>query len=530
MPGAARQPEDSRSPGAGPGGIPWLPSYIIGACVLIASSALVQWRCGLNPDVAWFLNVAQRVREGATLYLDAPGSMIEVNPPLVIWMLMPALRLASMLGLKMTAAPVLLVVVEALVGIGLSALVVRRAAVQARGLPWLIAIVGLCLPAHDFAQREHQAVLLLAPLLIAIVVAPDGVGLSVWLRTLIGVSAGLGVSLKPHFALAWVACEVACALMDRAPRRLLRTETYAAAAVVVAYCIAVLTVAPDYLRLIQLWGPLYLRMMVKPIPDILLMRASLLSLAALAVAWPSRRVGVEGRAAVVFAVAATAFILAVVIQHKGFDYHFFPAFAFALLSVAITALRRARARLTWPLSPVLGLLYAGTLILSLERLAIGIVFGEENRRLTASYGRLATSSEVPPARDPRGFAVLSADLRHPFPMVTELGLRWPLRVPSLWVLPTVAQGCRPAGDQDRALERRFTDAVWDDLARANVAVMVIAPLPVQMHPRPGCTTIADHLAREPRFAQLFAAYAATDTIPRNVYGPFVVLRRRAQFR
>ena len=112
-------------------------------------------------------------------------------------------------------------------------------------------------------------------------------------------------------------------------------------------------------------------------------------------------------------------------------------------------------------------------------------------------------------------------------MATRLGLGWPLRVPSLWALETVAPiGCTEAAEGDEAIERRFTDGIFVDLSEAAPTVIVVAPLPPRMRPRAGCMTVVDHLSRERRFAALFARYTLIDTIPRHIHGPFLVLVRR----
>jgi hypothetical protein len=113
-------------------------------------------------------------------------------------------------------------------------------------------------------------------------------------------------------------------------------------------------------------------------------------------------------------------------------------------------------------------------------------------------------------------------------MATYLGLGWPLRVPALAALETITpHGCTAASTRDQGIERRITDGLFADLTRAMPTVVIVAPLPAGMLPRSGCMTVTDHLSREPRFAGLFAGYTPIDTIPRKVYGPFVVLARRS---
>ena len=74
------------------------PRTIVGtviALAVLAIAVVIERRSGLNLDVAWYLQVAMQLRDGVPLYLDAPGSFIEVNPPLVIWALVPPLWLAE---------------------------------------------------------------------------------------------------------------------------------------------------------------------------------------------------------------------------------------------------------------------------------------------------------------------------------------------------------------------------------------------------------------------------------------------------
>jgi hypothetical protein len=506
--------------------IPTWALQALGMLLVGVLAALLESRSGVNPDVAWFLEMATHTAEGNPLYLDARGSMLEVNPPLAIWMLMPAIWIVTRLGLEITAAPAILVGAEAAVAIVLSIAAVRRAPRAARRGIWLPAIAGLCLPAHDFAQREHQVVLLLAPYLIALAVTPDETSLPRPLRVAIGLTAGLGISLKPHFVGAWVLCEAVIAVLDREPRRLVRTETVAAAILLALYAASVFVITPAYLRLVEEWGPLYLRMNVRTLSTMLLRFESVVSFGALALAWPRRHRGLSGRIALVFGIVAGAFMLAVFVQGKGFDYHYFPALAFGAVSAGMTlsiaSMRRERFAVRLPMVVLGGCL----LLVTLTRIAIGFVLGDENRRLTAAYGRLAREQAVELQNGTGGLVVLSTRLPHAFPMATHLGLAWPLRVPSLWALETVTPiGCTKAAARDSAIERRFTDGIFADLAQSAPAVIVVAPLPSSMRPRSGCVTVVDHLSREPRFATMFARYVPIDTIPRDVYGPFLVLGR-----
>jgi hypothetical protein len=113
-------------------------------------------------------------------------------------------------------------------------------------------------------------------------------------------------------------------------------------------------------------------------------------------------------------------------------------------------------------------------------------------------------------------------------MVTELGVKWPLRWPSLWALEaSVPFACRvPSDPTDRLLEQRVRDELWADLSRDAPRMIMVQRIPGGMHPHPGRRSIVDHLKRDPRFARLFGDYVPVDTVWLGPRSPLTVLRRK----
>src|ERR1700743_99084 len=66
-------------------------------------------RSPLKDDVAWLLYVARRWMAGRELYVD----VVEVNPPLIVWISAIPLQLASVLGIdaQFTAIPMFVAIV-----------------------------------------------------------------------------------------------------------------------------------------------------------------------------------------------------------------------------------------------------------------------------------------------------------------------------------------------------------------------------------------------------------------------------------
>src|SRR5690349_1957139 len=70
---------------------------------VIAVILFVALRSPLKDDVAWLLYVARRWLAGRELYVD----VVEVNPPLIVWISAVPIRLAGWLGIdpQLTAIP-----------------------------------------------------------------------------------------------------------------------------------------------------------------------------------------------------------------------------------------------------------------------------------------------------------------------------------------------------------------------------------------------------------------------------------------
>jgi hypothetical protein len=71
----------------------WLVLAVSGG--LVALALVAEFRRPLNPDVAWYLNSAERVLGGERLYTD----ILEINPPLIVWLSVPIAWLSRTLAI-----------------------------------------------------------------------------------------------------------------------------------------------------------------------------------------------------------------------------------------------------------------------------------------------------------------------------------------------------------------------------------------------------------------------------------------------
>src|SRR6201995_728184 len=141
--------------------------------VVLAIVLFSMLRSPLKDDIAWLLYVARRWLAGRELYVD----VVEVNPPLIVWISAIPMQLASALGVdaRFTAIPFF---VAAVLGCAwwTASLLRGCGRLFEDRLPVFAAIgtVLLVVPAGDLGQREHLLVAAMLPYLVLFARALDG--------------------------------------------------------------------------------------------------------------------------------------------------------------------------------------------------------------------------------------------------------------------------------------------------------------------------------------------------------------------
>lgn len=219
--------------------------WIIVAAILL-TALLVQIPVVLNTDLSCLLSEGEQILDGRRLGVD----LFELNPPLSIYLYMPAAQLARWTGI----APEIIVIVLVIIEIIGSLVVIDRAAAAARFdagerniwtcvLAFLLAV----LPGAVFGQREHIAVIALTPFVAVTAIRWRGLSPGLATAILAGLGAGLAISIKPQLALVAGLPIILGAIRQRSLRPLFTPEACAAAAVGIGYGAVVVIAFPDYL-------------------------------------------------------------------------------------------------------------------------------------------------------------------------------------------------------------------------------------------------------------------------------------------
>lgn len=314
---------------------------IVVALILLTAS-LVQLPVILNADLGWLLTVNEKILEGRKLGID----LFESNPPLSVYMYMPAVMLARLTGIAAEFFIIALVILE----IAGALFVIERAGVAAKLDPrernlstWSFAFLLAILPGTIFGQREHIAVVALTPFVAITALRWRGrdPGRA---AILAGIGAGLAMSIKPFFALVAGLPIILVALRQRSVKPLFTAEAWTAAIVAIGYGAVIAIVFPAYLSI-------YAPMVAKAYLPI---RQELAALLPVPIAVIGASLGFlrllrpqnlkAGSNAIPWLAAAVGGGASFLLQGKGWPYTAFAACLFAiaapLLQVRVSVLRR----------------------------------------------------------------------------------------------------------------------------------------------------------------------------------------------
>jgi hypothetical protein len=434
-------------------------------------------------DMAFLLYAAGRVLDGARLYVD----VVEINPPLIVALNLPAVLLARALGVSDIAVLRLLLSAALLGSLAFSAWALRQALgtdrTRFRPLVILIAFLLFLLPGNVFGQREHLLVGLALPYVLLAVARANGRPAAAAPAFAAGLLAGAGLALKPHFLLVWVAIEGYAAWRLRASRP--SPEAMGALAFLICYVAGVAIFTPEYFRMILLLGPAYGGFGHDPFLHVLISAPGTpecyLAVLTWAVFYARAR---HPTLWVVLLVGLVASFVAGAAQQKGWTYHFYPARVFALmvLGLAVMDVRRPLARSAQRIYAAVAFGVLGTSVLWAVVMGVARITDSdsvrEHERAQLDQLVAAVRRHAPPDGS---LHVLSYTIGSSFPLVNYSGVRWASRFPHLWIIEAVYQD-QLHGEAALAFHRReamgpaeryLNDAVYEDLARYRPDVLLV---------------------------------------------------------
>jgi len=436
-----------------------------------------------DPDESWLIYLGREILQGKRLGID----YIEVTPPMGIWKTLPAIWLERSTGIPVWPATVLL---YALLSVLAGALLVRLLKAGnpfgrwQTGLLAATALGCLLIPGTDFVSRETLTLAATIPYMVLVATRISWGGAPVATAVGIGALGGVGFLLKPYFLLPLLMVESRL-WFAMGVRTLRRPELVSLVLTIIIQIVATLVFAPEYLGTTRQLAGLYATYLGNGTLVGLGMAGPFLLLLALnpLADWASRRA--EDPMRDVFGLACLGFLIAAALQGKGFPYHYVPAWGFGVLAATHIWLARE------------GKLSLRPSVL-IVRVSFVVVLAIATRRLVEALNRVTFPDRYVVAADPsyapllvaarrwspaRSVAVLSSNIGSGWPLVFTLGAHWPLRYPSLWMLPALHANQVKSGEMrlihprpvegQSADERRFYRELIDDLMKGLPDLLVV---------------------------------------------------------
>jgi hypothetical protein len=313
-------------------GFGFRPMLALGLAAGILTALVQSFLLSIDCDVSWLITVNEKLLAGQRIYVD----VIEVNPPASIWLYTPAVWFAGWLHVRPEATVVAAFI---LLAFATSALAVRISAKLRQPPNPLVLFGALCfvellLPMGTFAQREHAALFFAVPALAALAVLAEGRPLSPRARVMAGVAAGLVIALKPHFALAIVPAGLFAVWKSRSVKPMIALGA-AALTVVLAYLASILAFTPEYLKLLPVLAQTY--MPLRERWSILLLGPVVIVPLATYVLGFALRPARTGTLPWMFLIGSAGFVLAALIQGKGYLNHALPGIGLGFVGLALLA-------------------------------------------------------------------------------------------------------------------------------------------------------------------------------------------------
>lgn len=474
----------------------------------------------LNHDVGALLAFTRRMLAGETLYTD----LIDVNPPMVFWLNIPAVLLADALSIPTPQSFVATVLALTVASVALTIRLAQPLMAQLGPVTQLLiasmALFALnVLPAHSFGQREHLLLILTLPYLVLTMTRLAGATAqpAMVLDITVAMLAAIGIALKPYFLLVPVMMEgLAMArlgftsLLHRVPLTILTA--------LAAYLFAVLIAMPEYMGfVVPLVQDHYQSFSLAVIPA-LLMGDQVLPLTIAIIGFSVLTRSVPSALAQPLLVWAVALTLAGFFQAKGWDYHFVAArgavviLAGLALGALIDAMIDRRRVGTGASAPVASAVAAVAALVWFLSGALAPPFAAQVRYADSVTGRLA--AVVTERAGGRTVLWLSSSIHPQYPVLNHAGATSAMRWMSLWLLPALYAG--PGDGSQRAnyrspeamghAENLLFRSIAADIVRHRPALVVVQDAAREGAFRGVAFDYLDYFRRDPRFSVEWQSY------------------------
>jgi hypothetical protein len=450
-----------------------------------------------NLDSAWLFIATGRFIDGAVI----GGDLFEMNPPLIYWLMAPAVWVSRHVASDYYLTYCLWVGLLGSVSSLLTSNLLMQQGISIPRASWAALaelVLFVFVSGSDYGQRDPIAYQLTSPFLWAEALRAKGHRMSAHLIIPSAVLAATGLLIKPYMAFVPAALFGWRIIRERSLLAIVSADAIVMLLIAATYVGYVAIYTPGYLRLAQLvmlaysaYNSTELKLMISFVPVILAAGVLWLTLV---------RTSSQANAAAVqiFLIATLAFACGAITQMKGWYYHLVPCYL-GLSSACIVYL-------TLQTSETAAKSVTRWIALSLP--AVFVVIGVAR----ASYFQRGTVagwalSKVIRSSGEGSFLAITSSMAEVFPAVTEMGVEWASRAEAQWMVPAAIELSRGTPQQRVDAERLRVEAthlIMADLEKWQPLTVVTKIVRDQALSSP--IDWIGFFSRDPGFARLWADY------------------------
>lgn len=303
-----------------------------GLVVFLIVGFLLQCQLIFNLDVSWLMHAGERMLRGGSYAQD----FFEVNPPMAIYIYLPAVLLAKKIHVNFISAALIYVYCIALLSLALCYYLLRKvqnfSATQCHVLILLLVFAFIFLPGSQFGEREHLAVMMILPYLF---INLSSTRFFNAMAIPIGVLAGIGFNIKPYFLLPFFLLECYRIFSQKKLFAWVRLETVLVISIALIYGLSIFLFSQDYLTKVLpiIWNFYYL---VFTDPDGGIFFPLFFYVLGIYLIYGMTRSVIPNKLiADSLCITSFGFVVLYLVQKTGWYYHLFPALILALVLLAL---------------------------------------------------------------------------------------------------------------------------------------------------------------------------------------------------
>lgn len=503
--------------------------WLFAVAAVFVVSLSFQLHVPVNHDAAWLLEGSRRILHGGVIGLD----FIDVSPPLIVWLGMPAVLLSELTDLYLGSVFKLYVAALALLSLSLCWLVLSYLEMSTRlrtQFFFVLSVICIAIQGYDFGQREHFMLILTLPYVLLIVARVSKVDPPGQLVAIVSLAAIFGFCIKPHFLAIPFLLELWVLSRRRKILGVFRQETILLGIGCLIYLAAIFLFAEGYPlyvvpRAVINYGAFSVSFSLLLQNILVLLGPKILVIILFFIFAPKD--AVRHPVSIGFLVATLGAFCAALAQSKGWSYHLLPVTGFLAAGggfIALKSLSEGAIRPSLTMSAAAILLAVTVLKPTINH--IEDVFNEDGN--TAIVNKIARLLKDTPPSKTNTFA-FNTSPRVVHSAILQAGAVWTSTACCYHFLPAaVLDPVDSSKDRETALQRskiasEQINSIWDEFEKKKPDIVIVDDAEYKL--ALGFREF-DYIAwfqkhETKRFNEIWSHYAEEDRI-----GYFRIFRRR----